>query len=348
MKFNLLSTTRMLAVAAVASLALTSMADARVLKVQTSQNAGDFTFEHLKNVWAPVLKTMSGGELEIELLPTGSVVPYRETPDAVANGILDGDLTAIAYFSGRDPAFALMGDLIAGYDSPDQVASFCAVGGGKEMLQKIYDTLIKGVHVIGCDAYTREALVSKVPIMTLEDLKGVKIRSPEGLAAEVFKRAGAAPVSLPFSEVYTSLEKGVVDAADASAYANNDASGMHKVAKYPIYPGIHSMAFLQFTLNQDLWDSLTDAQKAMIEVWYQASRSDLRRVADMEDKDLVTRDRKAGDITIVDWAQADRDAFREIAKGAWKDFSEKSELAKEAYDTHVTYMERMGLLTSGE
>jgi TRAP-type mannitol/chloroaromatic compound transport system substrate-binding protein len=347
-KLNVSTASKALAIAAMATLAFTSIAEARVLKVQTSQNAGDFTFEHLKNVWAPKLKTMTNGEIEIELLPTGSVVPYRETPDAVANGILDGDLTAIAYFSGRDPAFALMGDLIAGYDSPDQVATFCAVGGGTEMLQKIFDTLVKNVHVIGCDAYTREALVAKIPIKTLADLKGVKIRSPEGLAAEVFKRAGAAPVSLPFSEVYTSLEKGVVDAADASAYANNDASGMHKVAKYPIYPGIHSMAFIQFTLNQDLWDSLNDAQKTAIEVWYLASRADLRRVADLEDKDLVARDRKAGDITIVDWAQADRDAFREIAKGAWKDFSEKSELAKEAYDTHVKYMERMGLLTSGE
>ena len=79
-----------------------------------------------------------------------------------------------------------------------------------------------------------------MPINSVDDLKGVKIRSPEGLAAEVFKRAGASPVSLPFSEVYTALEKGVVDAADASAYVNNDASGMHKVAKHPVYPGIHS------------------------------------------------------------------------------------------------------------
>ena len=287
---------------------------------------------------------MTNGEIEIELLPTKSVVPHRETADAVANGILDGDLTATAYFSGRDPAFALMGDLIAGYDTPEQIQTFCQNGGGKEMLQKIYDTLIKNVHVVGCDAYTREALVSKIPIKGVADLKGVKIRSPEGLAAEVFKRAGAAPVALPFSEVYTSLEKGVVDAADASAYANNDASGMHKVAKYPIYPGIHSMAFIQFTLNQDVWDSLTEGQKTAIEVWYLASRADLRRVADLTDKDLVARDRKAGDLTIIDWPQAERDAFREIAKGAWKDFAAKSELAQEAYDTHIKFMQRIGLL----
>ena len=70
---------------------------------------------------------------------TKAVVPHRETIDAVANGILDGDLNAVSYFAGRDPAFAIIGDLIAGYDTVDQVRTFCMHGGGKEILQKLYD-----------------------------------------------------------------------------------------------------------------------------------------------------------------------------------------------------------------
>ena len=61
---------------------------------------------------------------------------------------------------------------------------------------------------------------SEITIRSMADIKGVKIRSPEGLASEVFKRVGAAPVSLPFSEVYTALEKGLIDAADASAHSS--------------------------------------------------------------------------------------------------------------------------------
>ena len=107
-------------------------------------------------------------------------------------------------------------------------------GGGKEMLQKIYDTLMPNkIHVLGCGPYGKEAFVSTVPIRGVADLKGLKIRSPEGLAADVFRRAGAAPSSIPFSEVYTSLEKGIVDAADASVYINNHASGMHKNCEDP-------------------------------------------------------------------------------------------------------------------
>lgn len=325
--------------------AMTGMAEAKTLKVQASSAAGDWAHRFMTEDWANRLAVMSGGELKIEVLPTKAVVPHRETIDAVANGILDGDLNAVSYFSGRDPAFAMIGDLIAGYDTAEQVQTFCMHGGGKEILQKLYDKYTNGkIHVIGCGPYTKEALVAKAPIRGVDDLAGVKIRSPEGLASEVFRRAGASPVSLPFSEVYTALDKGIVDAADASAYVNNTASGMHKIAKFPIYPGIHSMAVLQFVMNKDVWNKLSDAQRMMIETWYVAAYSTMRREADLQDHDLVAKDKAGGDITVVDWPQADRDKFRKIAVEAWKDYGKKSPLAQEALDTHIAYMKRIGLL----
>ena len=320
-------------------------ADAKTLKLQASSKAGDWAHRFMTDNWGPRLEAMSGGSISVEVLPTKAVVPHRETIDAVANGILDGDLNAVSYFSGRDPAFAIIGDLIAGYDTVDQVRTFCMHGGGKEILQKLYDKYTKGkVHVVGCGPYAKEAFVSTIPINTVEDMKGVKVRSPEGLAAEVFKRAGAAPVSLPFSEVYTALEKGVIDAADASAHVNNNASGMYKVAKYPIYPGIHSMAVLQFIVNKKVWDGLTDAQRTALEVWYSASYDAMRREADLQDRAIAAEQRAGDDITVVDWAQTERDKFREIAVGAWYDFAEKSPMAKEALDAHLNYMKNIGLL----
>lgn len=335
---------RVLALATAVGLSLGVAAEARTLKVQTSSTASHFTLAFLNEHWVPRLKEMTGGSLEIELLPIKAVVPHRETPEAVSMGILDGDLTSINYFAGRDPSFALMGDLIAGYDSADQIQAFCANGGGKEMLQKMYDKFQPGVHVIGCGAYAREAFVSKVPINSVAEFKGVKVRSPEGLASEVFKRAGAAPVSLPGSEVYTALEKGVIDAADNSAYANNDANGLHKIAKFPIFPGIHSTPILQFTVSQSAWDKMTPAEQAALETWYVAAYNDMRRVVDMVDRELVARDRAAGDITVIDWPQAERDKFREIAVGAWKDYAGSSEMAGEVYETHIAFMKNIGLL----
>ncbi len=315
------------------------------IKVQASSKSGDWAHRFMTDQWAPRLKSMTFGKLSIEVLPTKAVVPHRETIDAVANGILDGDLNAVSYFSGRDPAYAILGDLIAGYDTVDQVRTFCMHGGGKEILQKLYDKYTKGkVHVIGCGPYAKEALVSKNKITTVDGLKGVKIRSPEGLAAEVFKRVGAAPVSLPFSEVYTALEKGLIDAADASAFVNNEAHGMHKIAKYPIYPGIHSMAVLQFIINKKKWDSLSKDGQTALEVWYSAAYDAMRREADLQDRKIAEKYADGKDVQVVDWAQQERDKFREISVKAWEDFAAKTPLAKEALDAHLAFMKKTGML----
>lgn len=336
--------TTVAAMAVTVGLSGATLAADRDLKVQTSANASHFSLGYLNENWVPKLEEMTNGALSIELLPIESVVPRRETPDAISAGILDGDLTSINYFSGKDPAFALMGDLIAGYDTPEQMMEFCANGGGKEMLQKMHDAYYDGVHVVGCGSYAREAFVSKVPINGVADLAGLKIRAPEGLAADVFKRAGAAPVSLPGSETYGALEKGVIDAADNSAYANNDANGMHKIAKYPLYPGIHSMPILQFTVSKEVWNDLSPENQQALSDWYQQAYNGLIEATRQKDEELVARDKAAGELTIIDWPQEERDKLRAIAEKAWADFAAGSDLAKETYQTHIDFMKEQGLL----
>ena len=327
-----------------ALVASAGIAHAKTLKFQTSSNAGDWAHTYMNNA-APLLEQMTNGALKIEPLPTKAVVPHRETIDAVANGILDGDFNAIAYFSGRDPAFAIMGDLIAGYDTPEQYQDYCMHGGGKEMLQKMYDTILPGkIKVLGCGPYGKEAFVSKVPLYGVADLQGLKLRSPEGLAADVFRRAGASPSSIPFSEVYTSLEKGIVDAADASVYINNHASGFHKIAKFPLYPGIHSMANLQTIINKRVWDGMSEMEQAALETWAHSTWQRKLRDATLEGLEQVQADKADPDITVIDWSVEERKKFREIAVKSWYAMAEKSPLAKEALESNLAYMRKIGLL----
>ncbi|POF34161.1 TRAP transporter substrate-binding protein DctP [Roseibium marinum] len=328
--------------ASVSSLA--TIAHAEIFTIQTSFNAGDFSTQYLTETWLPKIAEMTEGRVEIQLTPNGSVVPARETPDAVAAGVLDGDFTSVNYFAGLEPAYAIMGDLISGYDTPEQMLAFCKDGGGEAVMQKAADAVTGGeVHVIACGPYSREALPARVPIRTFEDLAGKKIRSPEGLAAAVFKAAGASPLSIPFSEVYGALEKGIVDAADASAYVNNDATGLHDVAPYPLYPGIHSMPSMQFTLNTEKWDSLSEAdQTALRDWWYEAMFAMAAEVT-KKDTELAARDTAGEKIEVIDWAQADRDKLRKVARQQWEDYARKSDLAKEALDAHIAYMTEIGL-----
>ena len=332
------------AVAAAVSIAPAASAQT-VLKLQASSAAGSFSLKYVTETWVPKLEQMTYGNLKIDIRPSKSVVPHRETPQAVAAGILQGDLNAVAYFAGRDPVFGIMGDLIAGYDTPEQKQMFFRFGGGVEILQKAYDKHFGGkIHVVGAGPFAKEAFVSTTPIRTVADLKGVKLRSPEGMAAEVFRRAGATPTSIPFPELYTALEKKVVDAADASSYVNNSSLGFNKIAKFPLYPGIHSMAVIQFVINKDVWNKLGPQGQAALHTWYYATWPDLMRATDVEDRKQVEADVAANAVTIIDWAPEERAKFRKIAQGAWEDLSKQSPLAKEAYDAHVAFMKRMGLL----
>lgn len=319
-----------------------------VIKIQTANAAGSFSLKYLNENWVPKLKAMTYGNIEIDIRPSKTVVPHRETPQAVAAGILQGDMNAVAYFAGRDPVFGILGDLIAGYDTTEQKQQFFRFGGGVEVLQKAWDKHFPGkIHVVGAGPFAKEAFVSTVPIRTVADFKGLKLRSPEGMAAEVFRRVGAAPTSIPFPELYTALEKKVVDAADASSYTNNHSLGFNKIAKYPIYPGIHSMAVLQFVINQDVWNKIGPQGQAALETWYYAAWPDVTRATDLEDRKLVAAD-NAGKgtpgVQIINWTQEERDKLRQVAAGAWKDVAKQSPLAQEAYDAHIKFMKTMGLL----
>jgi len=275
---------------AVIALSVGAASAQEVWRVQTSMTAGESYYQDIERHWLPKLEAMTGGRLTIELTPVGSVVPHNESMDAIAIGVLRGDITSTSYFAGRNKAFSIMGDLIAGYDRPEEIAAFCYHGGGRQLLQELFDQFTNNqVKVIDCGTPAREAFVSAVPIRSVDELAGKKVRSPEGLAAEVFSRVGAAPVGLPAAETYTSVDKGVVDAADFSSYTMNDSLGFHQIARYPIYPGIHSMPIIQFAVNQAAWDALDESLQVTLDVWYQAMINDLRLRNDISDQELVAR-----------------------------------------------------------
>lgn len=323
---------------------LATAAAAETFTIQTSFNAGDFSTRYLTETWLPELAKRTEGRIAITLTPNGSVVPAKETPEAVAAGVLDGDFTSVNYFSGIEPAFAILGDLISGYDTPEQMLGFCRDGGGEAAMQKAADAITGGeVKVIACGPYSKESLPARTAIRTFEDLTGKKIRSPEGLAAAVFGAAGASPVSIPFSEVFGALEKGIVDAADASAYVNNDATGLHDVAPFPLYPGIHSMPSMQFTLSREKWDALSEADQTALRDWWYDAMFAMAAEVTKRDAELAARDAAGGKIEVIDWAQEDRDQLRVVAREQWAVFAAKSALAQEALEANVAYMTRIGL-----
>ncbi|SNY89964.1 TRAP-type mannitol/chloroaromatic compound transport system, substrate-binding protein [Cohaesibacter sp. ES.047] len=308
---------------------------------QTSETAGEPQFV-IKQNWAKNIETMTDGRVKIEILPTGAVVPHNQTLDAVGAGILQGHLTDPSYFSGLNPAFSMLGNLVGAWGDPLEFLEYMQYGGGEELYNELVEPY--KVHLIGAAATGLEAFVSKKPIRTVADLKGLKLRAPEGMVYDIFSKAGASPVNLPGSEVYTGLEKGVIDAADYTVFSTNHAQGLHQFATYPSYPGFHSLPMVAVSINKDIWDGLPTDIKTTLEVATDALAYDL--VFQLKGRDLVAvaEARKDPNIEIIDMAPEERKKFRNIAKQEWANWAKKNELTQKVYDSVVTFLTARNLM----
>jgi len=311
------------------------------LKFQSSDPAGNANYI-LQQEWVADVAERTGGRVEIELLPVETIVAHSETQDAVAAGILDGHFTDTSYFAGKDPAFGLIANPVGAWSDPEQMFEFIENGGGRELMNELLEPY--GLHFIGATTPGLEAFLSKVPLDGVDDLQGVKMRAPEGMVQRVFAAAGAAPVNLPGSEVFTSLDKGVIDAADYTVFSTNHEQGMHDVANHPVYPGFHSMPLVEVSINKGVWDSMPEDIQSALE----ASVSDWARmqVATLAERDeaAVAAARSNPDITVHDWPEAERAKFRAIAKTEWEQAAEGSENARKVYETLTAYLESAGLM----
>lgn len=317
-----------------------STAAAETWRMQVSTTSGDLIYNVLES-WAGDVAAASGGRIEIQWSPINAIVNLTDVMESVGDGILDGEFTGINVYTGKDKAFAVLGDLVAGYDTPWQVYQFCASGGGMELLEEL--TAPYNVHVVGCVVTGKEAFVSAVPIRGVADLRGVKVRAPAGLVSELFSRAGASPVGLPVSEVYGSLERRVIDAADAGVFALNHDLGYHAIAKYPLYPGIHSMPLHQITVSKDRWERLDDDLKALMTNMVRELQLRLIMESDLADAASLAEARADASIEIINWPQEERDAFRAIAEQAWNAYAADSANARRVLDAHAAFMQRIGL-----
>jgi TRAP-type mannitol/chloroaromatic compound transport system substrate-binding protein len=297
--------------------------------------------QKLDDQFAARVKALSGGRLVIESLPGGSIVAASESLDALSAGVLDIQNSGPAYNTGKDAAFALIGDLCGGWESPEQAQAWMDNGGGRDLTRELYRKY--NAHFVRGIWYGRESLVSKKPLRTLADFKGLKLRAPTGMGQDIFRLLGAAPVNLPGSEVYTALERGVVDAADWGTLSMNQDLGYHKLAKYPSYPGFHSMPMSDLVVNAKKWNALPDDLKKVVEQAADELNRDMI-AKNVEADELVARAAKQSGVEMVDLAAPDRRRFREVAEGVWKTFAARSAMAKRVHESQVAYLRKLGLL----
>ncbi|OKH88142.1 TRAP transporter substrate-binding protein DctP [Thalassospira sp. TSL5-1] len=290
--------------------------------------------------FAELAKEYSNNTIQIEMHTSSSVVNASEAFEAASMGIIDGDATGAGYITGKNPAFQFYGDIMGGYSKPEQLLGWYADGGLK-LANTLYEKY--NMHLIGVFVATPEALSSTTPLKGIADLKGWKFRSPPGMESEIFEKLGAGPVVMPFGEVFTAMSAGTVSGADASTLAVNKGLGLYDIAKYATYPGFHSMPIEHITVNLDKWKAMSDAQHAALEKAIATIDPEVIKESTEADQKAAAELTKQG-IVLEDWSTEDRKKFREAARKVWAEWATRSPEAKEAYDSHVAYMKKIGIL----
>lgn len=321
---------------------LTTQAHAAEFKMifQSSDPANSPNFT-LQKEWLEKLKKDSKGKIQIDLLPVGSAVDHTETLDAISAGILDGHITDTSYFSNKDPAFALIANPVGAYSSPAQMLDFMNNGGGNQLMRQMLEPY--GVYFIGASTPGLESLVSKIPLRNIEDLKGLRIRTPEGLVKEVFSAAGAFSVKLPSSEVFIALNKGIINAADYTIFSSNYSQGLNQIAKHSIYPGFHSMPLIEISMNLKKWKSMPENLKKIISTSVKEYSESLYKTIAKQDHKTLSLAKKEG-VIIHNWSNEERKKFRVIAQKQWQKIASRTQNSQKVYDALIDYLTKKNLL----
>jgi TRAP-type mannitol/chloroaromatic compound transport system substrate-binding protein len=302
-------------------------------------SASELTYKAFEDFCARI-KKLTNNRLEIEPFPAGAVTGVFETLDAVSAGVLQAQSSAPVYWTGKDAGLAVLGDLNFGYTHPWQAEAFFYHKGGLDMLREAYAKY--NVYPVGVTWWGVESIVAKRPIKSMEDFKGVKFRSPQGMTAEVLTKLGASIVVIPGGEVYSALDKGVVDAADWGTLSMNQRMGFFEVAKNPVIVG-HSMPIQEFAVNMAAWRALPEDVKAIVSTAVREWTWDqVQRVA--VDDVRANKELRAKNVTFESWSDGELARIRGLAQKTWEEWSKKTPLAKKAYDAQTTWLKDIGSL----
>src|SRR5574342_1339117 len=232
---------------------------------------------------------MTGGDLKIEVLPAGAVVPAFQRRDAVSKGTLDGGHGVLVYHYGKQNALALWGSSPAYSMDANMLLSWHKYGGGKELLEKIYKSI--GANVVSFPygpMPTQPLGWFKKPITKPDDFKGLKFRTV-GISIDLFTGLGAAVNALPGGEIVPAMDRGLLDAAEFNNASSDRLLGFADVSKVYMLQSYHqSGEQFEITFNKTKFDALPAKMRAIIESAVEAASADMSwKAIDRYSKDYV-------------------------------------------------------------
>jgi TRAP-type mannitol/chloroaromatic compound transport system substrate-binding protein len=239
--------------------------------------------------FAKVVNDMTGGDLRIDVLPAGAVVPAFGLLDAVSKGTLDGGHGVLVYSYGKSNSLALWGSGPGFGMDANMMLAWHKWGGGKELLEKLYASV--GGNVVSfpyAPLYTQPLGWFKKPMQKPEDFKGLKYRTV-GISIDVFTAMGAAVNALPGGEIVPAMDRGLIEAAEFNNASSDRALGFADVSKICMLQSYHQNAEqLEITFNKTKFDALPAKLKAIIANAVDAASAQMMwKAIDRNSKDYI-------------------------------------------------------------
>lgn len=258
------------------------------MRWQSTWPAKDIFHEYALD-YAKKVNDMTGGELRIEVLPAGAVVPAFGLLEAVSKGTLDGGHGVLVYHYGKSTALALWGSGPAFGMDANMLLSWHRYGGGRELLNKLYNSI--GANVVSFPygpMPTQPLGWFKKPIARSEDFKGLKFRTV-GISIDVFTGLGAAVNALPGGEIVPAMDRGLLDAAEFNNASSDRMLGFPDVSKVCMLQSYHQNAEqFEIMFNKTKYDALPEKVRAIIANAVDAASADMSwKAIDRYSKDYV-------------------------------------------------------------
>jgi len=245
------------------------------LRFQSTWPSKDIFHEYALD-YAKKVNDMTGGELKIEVLPAGAVVPAFGLLDAVSKGTLDGGHGVLVYHYGKQTALALWGSGPAFGMDANMLLAWHKYGGGKELLAKLYASI--GANVVSFPygpMPTQPLGWFKKPITKSDDFKGLKYRTV-GISIDLFTGMGAAVNALPGGEIVSAMDRGLLDAAEFNNASSDRLLGFADVSKVCMLQSYHQNAEqFEITFNKTKYEGLPEKMRAIIANAVEASSADM-------------------------------------------------------------------------
>ena len=258
------------------------------LRFQSTWPSKDIFHEYALD-FAKKVNDMTGGELKIEVLPAGAVVPAFGLFEAVSKGTLDGGHGVLGYHYGKQNALALWNSGPAFGMDANMLLAWHKYGGGKELLDKLY-TSIGGnvVSFLSGPMATQPLGWFKKPITKSADFKGLKFRT-NGLAIDLFTAMGAAVNALPGGDIVPALDRGLLDGAEFNNATSDRVLGFPDVSKVCMLQSYHQSAeTFEIMFNKPKYNGLPPKMKAIIAAAVEASSADMSwKSVDRYSKDYI-------------------------------------------------------------